>query len=38
LYQFNIIVPSGIPSGAAPLTFTVAGTPGTQTLYIAIQN
>jgi uncharacterized protein (TIGR03437 family) len=36
LYQFNIVVPSGIPSGAAPLTFTVDGVPGTQTLYVAI--
>jgi uncharacterized protein (TIGR03437 family) len=38
LYQFNIVVPSGIPSGAAPLTFTVDGVNGTQTLYVAIGN
>lgn len=38
LYQFNIVVPSGIPSGAVPLTFTVAGASSTQTLSVAVQN
>jgi len=37
LYQFNIVVPSGIPSGAGPLTFAVGGTAGAQTLYIAAE-
>jgi len=35
LYQFNIVVPS-VPSGNQPLTFTVDGVNGTQTLYVAI--
>jgi uncharacterized protein (TIGR03437 family) len=38
LYQLNITVPSGIPSGAVPLTFTVDGVTGTQTLNIAVGN
>lgn len=38
LYQFNIVVPSGIPSGAVPLTFTVAGVAGTQKMYVAVDN
>jgi uncharacterized protein (TIGR03437 family) len=38
LYQFNITVPS-VPAGSAvPLTFTLGGTPGAQTLDIAVQN
>jgi uncharacterized protein (TIGR03437 family) len=38
LYQFNVVVPQ-VPSGdAVPLTFTLGGTAGTQTLYIAVQN
>jgi uncharacterized protein (TIGR03437 family) len=36
LYQFNIVVPSGIPSGDALLTFTVDGVSGTQTLDVPI--
>jgi uncharacterized protein (TIGR03437 family) len=36
LYQFDIVVPSGIPSGAALLTFTVDGANGTQTFYVPI--
>ena len=35
LYQFNIVVPT-VASGNAPLTFTVDGVNGTQTLYVAI--
>jgi len=38
LYQFNIMVPSNASSGAIPLTFTVAGVAGTQTLYLAVGN
>jgi uncharacterized protein (TIGR03437 family) len=37
LYQFNITVPD-IASGNAPLTFTLGGQSGTQTLYVAIGN
>jgi uncharacterized protein (TIGR03437 family) len=35
LYQLNIVVPT-IASGNQPLTFTVDGVNGTQTLYVAI--
>jgi uncharacterized protein (TIGR03437 family) len=36
LYQFNITVPN-VPAGnAVPLTFTVNGVTGTQTLNIAV--
>ncbi|MGC9948361.1 MAG: IPT/TIG domain-containing protein [Bryobacteraceae bacterium] len=38
LYQFNIVVPANTGSGAVPLTFTVAGVAGTQTLYLALTN
>jgi hypothetical protein len=38
LYQFNIVVPEVAASNAAPLSFTLGGTGGTQTLYIAIGN
>jgi uncharacterized protein (TIGR03437 family) len=37
LYQFNIVVPAA-PSGTAALTFSLGGTAGTQTLYIAVGN
>ena len=37
LYQINIVVPS-VGNGAMPLTFSLGGTAGTQTLYIAVQN
>jgi uncharacterized protein (TIGR03437 family) len=37
LYQFNVVVPN-VPAGnAVPLTFTLGGVPGTQTLYTAVQ-
>jgi uncharacterized protein (TIGR03437 family) len=38
LYQFNITIPGATPTGAVPLTFTVDGVSGTQTLSIAIGN
>jgi uncharacterized protein (TIGR03437 family) len=37
LYQFNITVPD-VAAGNQPLTFTVNGTAGTQTLNIAVGN
>ena len=38
LYQFNLVVPNVTASDAVPVTFTLAGVEGTQTLYIAVQN
>jgi hypothetical protein len=38
LYQFNVVVPNVSSSDAIPLTFTLAGNSGKQTLYIAVQN
>jgi len=38
LYQFNVVVPNVPVSDAAPVTFTLAGASGTQTLYLAIGN
>ena len=38
LYQFNVVVPNVAPSDTVPLTFTLGGVAGTQTLYIALQN
>jgi len=38
LYQFNVVVPNIPASDSTPLTFTVNGTPGTQTLYLFIGN
>jgi len=38
LYQFNVMVPT-VPAGnAVPVTFTLGGVSGTQTLYTAIGN
>jgi len=37
LYQFNVVVPAIAANNAAPVTFTVNGTAGTQTLYLAVQ-
>ena len=37
LYQFNITVPTVTAGNALPVTFTLGGTAGTQTLYIAVQ-
>jgi uncharacterized protein (TIGR03437 family) len=36
LYQINVQVPQVADGDAVPLTFTLGGTPGTQTLYIAV--
>jgi uncharacterized protein (TIGR03437 family) len=38
LYQFNVVVPNAAASDTVPLTFTLGGVAGTQTLYIAVQN
>jgi uncharacterized protein (TIGR03437 family) len=38
LYQFNVLVPATGTSGTVPLTFSLGGTAGSQTLYIAVQN
>jgi virginiamycin B lyase len=38
LYQFNIVVPNVAAGNAAPLTFTLGGATGTQTLYLAVAN
>lgn len=37
LYQFNIVVPQVPDNNLVPITFTLAGVPGTQTLYSAVQ-
>jgi len=36
LYQFNVMIPSGVSGNLVPVTFSQGGTPGTQTLYTAI--
>jgi uncharacterized protein (TIGR03437 family) len=36
LYQFNVIVPSGVAGDAVPLSFTLGGASGEQTLFVAI--
>ncbi|HXK02687.1 MAG TPA: hypothetical protein VMS37_09815 [Verrucomicrobiae bacterium] len=38
LYQFNAVVPNVPSNDAVPVTFTLAGAAGSQTLYIAVQN
>jgi uncharacterized protein (TIGR03437 family) len=38
LYQFNVVVPAVAASNQVPLTFTVGGVSGTQTLYIPVGN
>jgi uncharacterized protein (TIGR03437 family) len=38
LYQFSVIVPSVPVNAATPLSFTLNGVSGAQTLYIAIGN
>jgi uncharacterized protein (TIGR03437 family) len=38
LYQFNVTVPNVAANGAEPISFTLGGTQGSQTLYIAVQN
>jgi uncharacterized protein (TIGR03437 family) len=37
LYQFNVVVPNVSSGDAIPLSFTLAGVPGAQGLYIAVQ-
>jgi uncharacterized protein (TIGR03437 family) len=38
LYQFNIVVPSVPNNDQTPVTFTLGGVPGAQTLYVAVHN
>jgi len=38
LYQFNIVVPNVAANDAVPISFTLGGAQGSQTLYIAVQN
>jgi len=38
LYQFNVIVPNVANNDLAPLTFSLGGAAGTQTLFTAIHN
>lgn len=38
LYQFNVVVPSGLQAGTVPITFTLGGSPGHQVLYAAVGN
>jgi uncharacterized protein (TIGR03437 family) len=38
LYQFNITVPNAAAGNTVPVTFSLAGSPGTQTLNIAVSN
>jgi uncharacterized protein (TIGR03437 family) len=37
LYQFNVVVPSVPASDTVPVSFTLGGAAGSQTLYIAVQ-
>ena len=37
LYQFNVIVPNGVSGDAVPLSFTLGGARGAQTLFVAIK-
>jgi uncharacterized protein (TIGR03437 family) len=37
LYQFDVVVPTVANNNLEPLTFTLGGTPGAQTLYTAVQ-
>ena len=38
LYQFNVVVPNIPANDRTPVTFSLAGTPSTQTLYLAVGN
>jgi hypothetical protein len=38
LYQFNVVVPSGLQAGTVLITFTLGGSPGNQVLYTAVAN
>jgi len=37
VYQFNVAVPEGLPSGDVPLKVLVGGEPLTQTLFVPVQ-
>jgi len=37
LYQFNVVVPTVLSGNSVPVTFSLGGQAGTQTLYIAVQ-
>jgi uncharacterized protein (TIGR03437 family) len=37
LYQFNVVIPNIAASDTAPVSFTLNGTAGTQTLALAVQ-
>ncbi len=37
LYQFDVVVPNVAANSLVPLTFTLGGVPGVQTLYTAVQ-
>jgi uncharacterized protein (TIGR03437 family) len=36
LYQFNVVVPNVADSDTVPVSFTLGGLSGSQTLYIAV--
>jgi uncharacterized protein (TIGR03437 family) len=38
LYQFNVVVPSVANNDLVPLSFTLNGAAGSQTLFIAVHN
>ena len=38
LYQFDVVVPSVTTNSAEPISITLGGAKGSQTLYIAVQN
>jgi uncharacterized protein (TIGR03437 family) len=38
VYQFNVVVPNVAPSDAVPVTFTLGGVKGAQTLYTSVGN
>jgi uncharacterized protein (TIGR03437 family) len=38
LYQFNVVVPNVGTNNAMPISFSLGGVKGSQTMYIAIQN
>jgi uncharacterized protein (TIGR03437 family) len=38
VYQLNVVVPNVAPSDAVPVTFTLGGVPGAQTLYTSVGN
>jgi uncharacterized protein (TIGR03437 family) len=38
LYQFNVVLPNIAPSNSAPVTFSLNGVSGTQTLSLAVGN